>query len=164
MIFAKASSATYRRFGSPSTTSMARSLLTQSRATSSPSVVPPAASMMPPWMMPLMHSYSNDIAGVVLIMLVRGGKSFLTSLGSRGVRVEKSLMILMAIQLLPPAVKSSKSRGARGRKSCGRRQPNSQTTFTIALVTDASSDSSSKRSLIFGQAGRSVSGYTSARR
>lgn len=56
-------------------------------ATSSPSVVPSTASRMPPWMMPLMHSYSRDMAEVSRMILVNGGRSFLISLGSSGVKV-----------------------------------------------------------------------------
>lgn len=36
------------------------------------------------------------------MIAVRGGSNFLIRRGSRGVKVAKSLMILMAIQLLPP--------------------------------------------------------------
>lgn len=75
-----------------------------------------------------------------------------------------SLIILMAIQLLPPSTKRSNKRGASGRKSCGRLHPSSHTTLTTAAVTLGSSLSSSRRSLILGQAGRSVSGYTKAKR
>lgn len=42
---------------------------------------------MPPWMIPLMHSYSSDMAGVVLMRSVKGGSNLRTSRGSRGVRV-----------------------------------------------------------------------------
>jgi len=42
---------------------------------------------MPPWMMPFIHSYKSDIAGVVRIIEVSGGRSFRTSRGSRGVKV-----------------------------------------------------------------------------
>lgn len=73
-------------------------------------------------------------------------------------------MILMAIQLFEPCTNKSNKRGARGRKSCGLRHPSSQTTLMIAAVTLESSFSSSSRSLIFGQAGRRVSGYTKANR
>lgn len=131
--------------------------------------------------MPLMHSYRRLIAGVVLIKVVSGGRSFLIKRGSKGVNTANyytvsivsgtarssqhtSLMILMAIQLFEPCTNKSKSRGARGRKSCGLRHPSSQTTLMIAAVTLESSSSSSNRSLIFGQAGRSVSGYTKAKR
>lgn len=75
-----------------------------------------------------------------------------------------SLMSLIAIQLFPPSTRRSNNLGASGRKSWGLLHPSSQTTFTIAAVTLASSLSSSKRSLILGHAGRSVSGYTRASR
>jgi len=35
----------------------------------------------------LMHSYRRDMAGVVLIRLVKGGSNFLTRRGSKGVNV-----------------------------------------------------------------------------
>lgn len=70
----------------------------------------------------------------------------------------------MTIQLLPLSTSSSKSLGASGRKSCGLLQPSSQITLTMAAVTLGSSFSSINRSLIFGQVGLSVSGYTSANR
>ena len=73
-----------------------------------------------------------------------------------------SLIILMAIQLLPPSTSKSKSLGAKTRKSLGLLQPNSQTTLTTAAVTLESSSSSMSRSLIFGQADRKVSGCTNA--
>lgn len=73
-------------------------------------------------------------------------------------------MSLMAIQLFPESTSNSNSRGARGKKSCGRRHPSSQTTFTIAAVTLESSFSSMRRSFIFGHAGLKVSGYTRASR
>ena len=79
-------------------------------------------------------------------------------------RAPTSLMSLMAIQLLPPSTKSSKSRGAKGRKSFGLRQPSSHTTLTIAAVTLGSSSGSISRSLILGHAARRASGYTKARR
>ena len=68
----------------------------------------------------------------------------------------------MAIQLFPLSTRSSNNLGASGRKSWGRRQPSSHTTLTIAAVTLGSSPSSINRSLILGQAGRRVSGYTKA--
>lgn len=68
----------------------------------------------------------------------------------------------MAIQLLPPSTRSSKSLGARGRKSLGRLHPSSQTTLTIAAVTLGSSSGDIRRSLILGHAALRVSGYTSA--
>ena len=73
-----------------------------------------------------------------------------------------SLIILMAIQLLPPSTSKSNSLGAKVRKSFGLLQPNSQTTFTTAAVTLESSPSSMRISLILGQADRKVSGYTNA--
>lgn len=73
-------------------------------------------------------------------------------------------MILIAIQLLPPSTKRVNSRGAKGRKSRGLRQPSSHTTLMTAAVTLGSSSVSISMSLIFGHAGRSVSGYASARR
>lgn len=79
-------------------------------------------------------------------------------------RIHTSFMSLMAIQLLPPSTSRSNNRGARGRKSCGRRHPNSHTTFTIAAVTLGSSLGSIRRSLIFGHAALRASGYTSAKR
>jgi hypothetical protein len=72
------------QFGSPSTIIIPRSLLTQSTAISSPSSELPK---MPPCMIPLMHSYKRDMAGVVLIIDVKGGKSFLIRRGSKGVSV-----------------------------------------------------------------------------
>jgi len=68
-----------------------------------------------------------------------------------------SLISLIAIQLFPLSTRSSNSRGARGKKSCGLRQPNSHTTLTIAAVTLGSS-------FILGHAGLRVSGYTNANR
>ena len=85
--------------------------------------------------------------------------------GSHGaVRVLTSLMILIAIQLLPPSTNKSKSLGARGRKSRGLLQPSSQMTLITAAVTLESSSSSINISLILGHAGRSVSGYINASR
>jgi len=69
-----------------------------------------------------------------------------------------SLINFIAIQLLPPSTRSSNNRGAKGRKSFGLRHPSSQTTLTIAAVTLGSSLLSIRRSLILGQAARSVSG------
>lgn len=131
--------------------------------------------------MPLMHSYSSDIAGVVLMISVSGGRSLRTSRGSKGVKVANlgmvngclrlpqsnthtSLINFIAIQLFPPSTRSSNNRGASGRKSLGLLQPSSQTTLMMAAVTLGSSSRSMRRSLIFGHAARSVSGYTSARR
>jgi len=68
----------------------------------------------------------------------------------------------MAIQLFPLSTRSSKSRGASGKKSCGLLHPNSHTTLTIAAVTLGSSPSSISLSFIFGHAGLRVSGYTRA--
>ena len=73
-----------------------------------------------------------------------------------------SLIILMAIQLLPPSTSKSKSLGAKARKSFGLLQPNSHTTLTTAAVTLESSSSSMSISFIFGQADRNVPGYTNA--
>ena len=73
-----------------------------------------------------------------------------------------SLIILIAIQLLPPSTSNSKSLGAKSRKSLGLLQPSSQTTLTTAAVTLDSSSSSIRRSFIFGQADRKESGYTNA--
>lgn len=73
-----------------------------------------------------------------------------------------SLINFIAIQLLPPSTRSSKSLGARGKKSWGRLQPSSQTTLTMAAVTLGSSSCAIRRSLIFGHAALKVSGYTSA--
>jgi len=39
-----------------------------------------------PWVTVLMHSNSRDMAGVLLIRLVRGSTSFFDNLGSSGVR------------------------------------------------------------------------------
>jgi hypothetical protein len=72
---------------SPSITIMPRSLPTHSFATSSPSEVPSTASKMPPCIMPLIHSYSSDMADVSRIIFVSGGRSFLINRGSRGVNV-----------------------------------------------------------------------------
>lgn len=77
---------------------------------------------------------------------------------------QTNLIILIAIQLLPLSTSSSKSRGAKGRKSCGRRQPSSQTTLMAAVVTLISSWSSIRWSLIFGHDSLSASGYTNASR
>lgn len=76
--------------------------------------------------------------------------------------VPTNLINFIAIQLLPPSTSSSNSRGAKGRKSCGRLHPSSQTTLTMAAVTLGSSLLSISLSLILGQAARSVSGYTRA--
>lgn len=38
-------------------------------------------------MMPLIHSYNNDMAEVSRMILVKGGSSFLINRGSRGVNV-----------------------------------------------------------------------------
>ena len=81
---------------------------------------------------------------------------------THGLDARTSLMILMAIQLLPPSTSNSKSLGAKARKSLGLLQPNSQTTFTTAAVTLESSSSSMRRPFIFGQADRKVSGCTKA--
>ena len=75
-----------------------------------------------------------------------------------------SFIIFIAIQLLPPFTSRSNNRGTRGRKSFGRRQPSSHTTLIAAAVTLESSSSFIRTSLIFGQVGRRVSGYTSAKR
>lgn len=75
------------RFGSLFIMIMPRSLVTQSDAISSPPETSSESPRMPPWIIPLMHSYSKDMAGVVCMILVRGGRSFLTRRGSRGVRV-----------------------------------------------------------------------------
>jgi hypothetical protein len=83
------------QFESPSITIMPRSLPTHSFATSSPSVVPSTASSMPPCMMPLIHSYSSDIADVSLMIFVSGGSSFLISRGSSGVNVANYEMSVM---------------------------------------------------------------------
>lgn len=167
------------RFGSPSTIIIPRSFVTQRDAISS---LPESSSLsprIPPWIIPLIHSYSNDIAGVVRIRSVKGGSNLRTSRGSKGVRVANynkkstavlvknfgvptSLINLMAIQLLPPSTSSSNSRGASGRKSLGRLHPSSHTTLTMAAVTLGSSSGDIRRSLICGHAALSVSGYTRA--
>lgn len=118
---------------SPSMTIIPRSLPTHSFATSSPSVVPSIASSMPPCIIPLIHSYSKDMADVSRMILVSGGSNFLINRGSRGVNVANcagqeqpnlvvspkhtSLISLIAIQLFPPSTKRSNKRGARGKKS-----------------------------------------------
>ena len=99
------------------------------------------------------------------------------SLGSSGVKVANclsqrchatqtyshtSLISLIAIQLLLPSTNRSNSLGASGRKSWGLLHPSSQTTLTMAAVTVGSSLSSCSLSLILGQAGRKLSGYTNA--
>lgn len=66
---------------------MPRNLLTQRDAISSPPADSSLLPRIPPNIMPFMHSYSSDIAGVVRMIDVSGGKSFLTNLGSRGVKV-----------------------------------------------------------------------------
>lgn len=68
-------------------TIMPRSFPTHNFATSSPSAVPSTAARMPPCIMPLIHSYNSDMADVSRMILVNGGRSFLISRGSRGVRV-----------------------------------------------------------------------------
>lgn len=60
-----------------------RSLLTQFTARTS--ACEPLVSI-PPEMTAWMLSYRRDIAGVVLMISVNGGTSFLTRRGSRGVR------------------------------------------------------------------------------
>jgi len=54
-------------------------------ATSSLSEPLSPPSRIPPWMIPLMHSYNSDIAVVLKIRFVKGRTSFFTSLGSSGV-------------------------------------------------------------------------------
>lgn len=66
---------------------MPRSLETISEAISSRPDTSSGLPRIPPWMMPLMHSYRSDMAGVVLMMSVKGGRSLRMSLGSSGVRV-----------------------------------------------------------------------------
>lgn len=66
---------------------MPRSFVTQRDAISSLPDMSSALPRIPPWIMPLMHSYSKDIAGVVLIRSVSGGSNLRTSRGSRGVKV-----------------------------------------------------------------------------
>lgn len=66
---------------------MPLSFPTHNDAISSPSRAPSVSSKMPPWIIPLMHSYRSDIAGVVRIRVVRGGRSFLVRRGSKGVSV-----------------------------------------------------------------------------
>lgn len=75
------------RLASPFIIIIPRSLLTHSVAISSAPATSSVLSKMPPWMIPFIHSYNNDIAGVVRIMFVRGGSSFRTRRGSRGVNV-----------------------------------------------------------------------------
>ncbi len=72
---------------------MPRNLFTQRVAISS---VPESslAPKIPPWIIPLMHSYNNDMAGVVLMRLVRGGKSLRTNRGSKGVKVANYMIII----------------------------------------------------------------------
>jgi hypothetical protein len=157
-----------------------RSLVTHSDAISSLPETSSSLPRIPPWMIPLIHSYSNDMAGVVRIRSVRGGSNFRTRRGSSGVKVANygiisqmnrscpgswvltSLINFIAIQLLPPSTRSSKSLGARGKKSCGLLQPSSQTTLTMAAVTLGSSSCAIRRSLILGHAALRVSGYTRA--
>lgn len=66
---------------------MPRSFVTQSEATSSLAEKSSPSPRIPPWIMPLIHSYSRDMAGVVRIRLVNGGSNLRTRRGSRGVRV-----------------------------------------------------------------------------
>lgn len=75
------------QLASPFTIIIPRSLLTHNVAISSAPATSSVLSKMPPWMIPFMHSYNNDIAGVVRIMFVRGGSNFRTRRGSRGVKV-----------------------------------------------------------------------------
>jgi hypothetical protein len=75
------------QFGSPSIMIIPRSLLTQRVAIASSPAESSLPSNIPPSMMPLMHSYRSDIAPVVWMIEVRGGKSFFTRRGSRGVKV-----------------------------------------------------------------------------
>src|SRR5579862_8933702 len=75
------------RLGSPSTTIIPRNFPTQRLAISSPSLVPSTLSRMPPWIIPFMHSYRRDMAGVVRMIVINGGSSFLTNRGSNGVNV-----------------------------------------------------------------------------
>lgn len=115
------------QFESPSTRKPL-SFVTHTLASSSPSSVLPIDSRSPPDIKPLIHSYSNDMAGVVRIRFVIGGTSFFVRRGSSGVSVancsvlymsacfplgnispwEKltSLMILIVIQLLLLVVRS----------------------------------------------------------
>lgn len=46
----------------------------------------PVVANMPPAITVWMHSYRSDIAGVVWIKVVMGGRSFLVRRGSNGVR------------------------------------------------------------------------------
>lgn len=64
---------------------MPLSLFTHSVAISSEPDASPLLPRIPPWMIPLIHSYSSDIDEVVDMIFVRGDKSFRTSRGSRGV-------------------------------------------------------------------------------
>lgn len=75
------------RLGSLFIIIMPRSLVTQRDAISSPPETSSESPRIPPWIIPLMHSYNKDMAGVVWMMLVRGGKSFRTRRGSNGVKV-----------------------------------------------------------------------------
>lgn len=75
------------QLASPSTIIMPLSLLTHRLAISSPPPDSSGLSRIPPWIIPLMHSYKSDMAGVVLMMEVSGGSNFLTKRGSRGVNV-----------------------------------------------------------------------------
>lgn len=64
-----------------------RSLVTQRDAISSLPETSSASPRIPPWMIPLIHSYSRDMAGVVRMRSVKGGSNLRTSRGSSGVRV-----------------------------------------------------------------------------
>jgi hypothetical protein len=85
---------------------MPRSLDTQREAISSLPDTSSESPRIPPWMIPLMHSYDSDIAGVVLIISVSGGSNFRTSRGSKGVRVanykssQKELLLIRGARML----------------------------------------------------------------
>jgi len=52
-----------------------------------------------------MHSYNRLIAGVVPMIDEMGGTSFLTNLGSSGVKTPNNLIILINIQLFVELVR-----------------------------------------------------------
>ena len=87
------------QLGSPSIAIIPRSFETHNSATSSRSRYDSELSNIPPCMIPDMHSYSKDIAGVVCIRLVNGGSSFLIRRGSSGVIVANYSLSAFALDL-----------------------------------------------------------------
>ena len=105
------------------------------------------STSIPPAITACMHSYSSDIAGVVVIRDVRGGSSLRTRRGSTGVNNANSLISFIKVQLFVLYVRRSKHSGAKRRK--GTRSSSflharaiSSMTLTVAPTTDGSSSSS----------------------